>query len=651
MQAKIFIIFICIACFVLPVNAQQSCYEFALQSARTEIILSKPNVAIAILEQSLETHPDCIETFHLLADLYLHYNQNAKANNAILQCIKLDSTKGKEILLETSKQMLQFGDVDNYKLLVADTKKITTLPNTALQISETQINRTNKQVTPKANVFGTKPINLGAIINDANMQLSPTLSADATQLIYVSTANKLNEDFMVSNYDTCNGWTAGINLGYPPNTSYPERSGKLSSDGHYLFYTRCDNRSVNGWDGGGCDVMFSARLNDNTWDSPQKFGATINSPDYEADPSISSDNKTMYFVSDRAGGYGGKDIWKSKHEKGLWQKPTNLGPNVNSKGNESAPFIHADKQSLYFTSDKVGGLGGNDFYLARLTQDTAMQHAINLGLPINNKGNQFSITVSTNGQFAIFATDTTTNGKQNFDIYQSQLASAVQPIATHFVIGKIINKKTKLAILDIKINILDSNKKELKVVRSNSGDGSFCIPILHQQKMYLHIDSPDDYNTFEKYIDASNPSVPTIINSHLALKQKNVKDTIYSASFSSENNNDTSLAYCKNNFAIWQQQPNDSIQYCATIYQNKYIDTAFANTVCFSDSGYIQYHRYIDSIANSRQAQFDNYFVWYKKYLQSSGFTEQQLLFDFKQDYWLSKKLYNIDINIVEYYP
>jgi WD40-like Beta Propeller Repeat len=628
--------------------AQNSCSESDLQNARLEQKQKKQYAAITILEKSIITHPNCLESFQLLAGLYYRINENNKAKNSIIKCIQIDTKKGTEHLYEMAKEMLEFGDEKLYIELIKEASKNTNLDRISFDSTS---NNYLQQNTIKNNINSSIPINMGASINDVTMQTSPTISTDAKQIIFTTAVNKLNDDFMVSTFDTCTGWSQAIGLGYPPNTSYPERGGKISADGHYLFYTRCDNRSSNGWDGGGCDVLFSARIDDTTWDSPQKFGATINSPDYEADPCISIDNKTIYFVSDKAGGYGGKDIWKSKLERGLWQRPVNCGPNINTKGNETAPFIHADNESLYYVSDGKIGFGGNDFYLAKVQNDTFITPSINLGLPINNKNNQQSICVSMDGKTAFFAADTIVNGVSNFEIYHTKLANTIQPKFIRFIKGYVVDKFTKKQMPDTKIFLIDSNKKEIKFIRTNSGDGSFCIPLLHHQQLYLHLDSTEEYAEYNLLLNDNDKKLPNIIEMNLYIKQKNVLDTIYHASFSDDIASDTSLAFCKNNLKIWQQHPTDSIRYVATILRNISVDTSFAATVCFSENGYTEYQQYIENFRTKKQQEFDNYFAWYKKYLLGCGFTANQLYFEITDEITPFKKLFDLSINIIEYYP
>src|SRR5690606_24523231 len=94
-------------------------------------------------------------------------------------------------------------------------------------------------------------------------------------------------------------------------------------------YMRCGNARTNERTMGNCDMYMAFKYN-NSWSEGEPFGATINTPYYDGMPCLSSDNRVLYFVSDKPGGFGGKDIYVTKFIDGMWQVPENLGPNINS---------------------------------------------------------------------------------------------------------------------------------------------------------------------------------------------------------------------------------------------------------------------------------------------------------------------------------
>lgn len=318
--------------------------------------------------------------------------------------------------------------------------------------------------------------NLGVRINTPYPEMHPAISADTTELYYTRMVNNIDMDCFKTTLDSCGGWFSGGNLGEPTNTPNHEAAQSISADGHYLFFMRCDNRSENGWDQGGCD-LYMAYTPDSIWTIAQSFGATINTPAYEGMPCLSPDNRDLYFVSDKEGGYGGLDIWVSRFENGLWQKPRNLGPEINTAGNETAPFIHIDNRTLYFSSDGLTGMGGADLYYCRRTGDTTWSRPKNMGYPINTTANEESISITIDGKKAYLASDRDSL-EGNYDIYETQMPIYAQPVPVAVIKGFAYDSLTKEHLTLTAVNINDATTGEhLYRFVSNRGDGSYMITL------------------------------------------------------------------------------------------------------------------------------------------------------------------------------
>lgn len=342
-----------------------------------------------------------------------------------------------------------------------------------------------KAVT-EADTGSVRPVGTPWRINSGDPELFPFLSADGRTFYFTRRVAGIDEDFYTAKPDTCDGgWLTGRAMGVPFNSLQQEAAQSISADGHYLFFMRCDNRSILGWEGGGCD-LYMAYTADSVWSVPQSFGATINSPGYEGMPCLSPDNRILYFVSDRPGGYGGLDLWCSKFERGLWQMPFNLGPQINTPGNETAPFICSDNATLYFASDGHAGMGGTDLFVSRKV-DTAWGNALNLGMPVNTPFDEASPFVSADGSTLFFASDKDSVAG-NFDLYQTQLAVAKKPAETIFFYGEVHDSTTGQLLNYANIFISDSATGEtLYQVVSNRGDGSYTIALAtgHTYNLYL----------------------------------------------------------------------------------------------------------------------------------------------------------------------
>lgn len=318
--------------------------------------------------------------------------------------------------------------------------------------------------------------NLGLRINSRYAEMYPCISADTQTLYFTRRVNGVDEDFFKAKADSCGGWFKARNMGTPPNTPDIEAAQVISGDGHYLFFMRCENRSENGWDKGGCD-LYMAYTGDSTWSIPQSFGATINTPAYEGMPCLSADNRELFFVSNRDGGFGGLDIWVSRFEDGLWQAPRNLGPEVNTAGDETAPFIHIDNNTLYFASNGLTGMGGSDLFYCKRTQDTLWTKPQNLGYPINSTADETGISITLDGRKAFFASDRDSVAG-NFDLYEINLPQSLQPVPVAIIKGYSYDSLSKDRLNYSSIYITDAKTgAQLYHFVSNRGDGSYMMTL------------------------------------------------------------------------------------------------------------------------------------------------------------------------------
>lgn len=324
-----------------------------------------------------------------------------------------------------------------------------------------------------ANPVPFSPANMGPAINSDLDEYLPTLTADGSMLIFTRYhRGHMAEDFFSSRRRTLPDnpdslvWAKAVRMAEPLNSDENEGAGCISQDGRILYFTAC-NRP----DGAGrCDLYISYRKNGG-WSTPQNLGPAVNTSGYETQPCLSIDGQTLYFVSDRSGGQGGLDIWRSTLVEGRWSKPVNLGPGINTAGDEKSPFISFDNQSLYFASNGLVGMGGLDLFVCRRTADTLWSQPQNLGYPINTSGDESSLIVSPDGRTAIFSSDQY-GGAGGLDLYCFDLpvemqAQAVEykeeitEVAPELQVGESITLKNvffqtgKYTLLDISIVELD----------------------------------------------------------------------------------------------------------------------------------------------------------------------------------------------------
>jgi outer membrane protein OmpA-like peptidoglycan-associated protein len=328
------------------------------------------------------------------------------------------------------------------------------------------------------------PVNVGLAINSTADEYSPVVTADEKTIIFTRQINA-NEDFYHS-AKTDSIWQKATYLSSRINTpNFNEGSQAISPDGKYLFFTGC-NRP----DGmGRCDIYISQKRGDD-WDRPFNLGSPLNTPGWESQPSISADGGTLYFVSNRPGGYGGYDIWKSKLGAKGWGAPENLGPTINTVYNEQSPFIHPDDSTLYFCSDGWPGMGGHDLFVSRLNNTNKWQEPENLGYPINSNGNETGLSLTANGEYAFFSSNKL-EGFGGFDIYSFKMPSGLRPRPVTYVKGFVFDAKTKNpleAAVEI-VTLLDS--KPVYQNYSSATAGDFLATLTSDRNYGLNISKKD----------------------------------------------------------------------------------------------------------------------------------------------------------------
>jgi hypothetical protein len=200
-------------------------------------------------------------------------------------------------------------------------------------------------------------------------------------------------------------WTKPVNVGSPLNTDYHDACLRFNSKENKLYIYRSKNY----------DIYVSKKL-EKGWSKPKSMGRNISSYYGEYSMYITEDEQTIYFSSDRPGGYGGLDIYKSELGKnGIWGKAINLGPTINTKENEDAPFLSQDGTKLYFSSEGHETMGYYDIFVSKL-EDGQWQTPQNMGYPINSAAQDSYFTLSIDGKKAYFSSSRE-GGQGVYDIY------------------------------------------------------------------------------------------------------------------------------------------------------------------------------------------------------------------------------------------
>ena len=336
-----------------------------------------------------------------------------------------------------------------------------------------------------ANPSSAKIENLGNPPNTAASEYVPVLSADEETMVYTYAGDssyggfrKVDDDEIVyaryfeDVYITKKkdgAWTPGKNIGVTINTVENDAAVSISPDGHMLFTYRDDK-------GNGGDLYVSY-LQGNEWSLPSPLMGDINRGDtWEGSCSISADGKTLYFASDRKGGFGGRDLYKATlMSDGSWGKVKNMGPKINSKYDEDAPFIHPDNRLLIYSSNGEKSMGNYDVFKTIYNEaDTTWSEPENMGYPINTPDRDSYYVLSASGEHGYYSSGKA-GGQGLQDIYM------ISPGITNYKpVLMVVKGMITLSGQPVEANVTalaNSADEPYSTSTSNSVDGKYLVSL------------------------------------------------------------------------------------------------------------------------------------------------------------------------------
>ncbi len=342
------------------------------------------------------------------------------------------------------------------------------------------------------------PVNLGEGVNTPMPEYYPALTADGLSMLYTRLVNDAaaykgkNEDFYISQW-TGDAWSEGTPL-REINTTYNEGAPTLSADGRTLIFTACELFGEYG-DGrkgfGSCD-LFISRKEGKYWGIPQNMGAAVNTRNWETQPSLSADGKTLYFVRGKSTreGVQNQDILTSQMlEDGTWSTPVSVSPRINTPGKEESVMIHPDGETIYFASDGHVGLGRLDLFVSRRDAQGTWQEPLNLGYPINTHDDENSLVVAPDGTIALFASNRD-GGQGELDLYSFALPAHARPTPVTYASGLVTDAKTgKPLAASLRLIDVDNALNEL-TFESDPVSGTFLIALPTGKAYALSVTAP-----------------------------------------------------------------------------------------------------------------------------------------------------------------
>jgi len=453
--------FCCLLVFFVPSShaqtPRQSSNPKALKKYNEAIVALEDNRSaegIALLANVLQIDSNFIDAYLSLAGAYGNTKQYKKAVIVYERARLKDSIYFTPYLLPYSINLAGLGQFE--EALTAIKKFLTIEGLSGRSIKAAQYRKKTYEFAVSAAqknknaqyVFAPK--NLGDSVNSTNSEYYPSVTVTDDALVFTRRTGNAREDFMLSGIPHKDSFNKAAPLEGDINLEPRKGAITVSQDGDWLFFAA----DIAGAGLGDFDIYKSV-YTPSGWSEQENLGDSINTDFWESSPAISPDKRALYFSSTRPGGYGGADLYVSYLKpNGRWTEAVNMGPTINTAGDEMAPFIHADNQTLYFTSDGLPGYGGSDLFVLKKLSNGQWGNPENMGYPINTIENEGSLAVAADGYTAYYASDRE-DSRGGLDIYSFTLPAHARPFKTIYVKGVVtdlISKKGLPANLELTDN-------------------------------------------------------------------------------------------------------------------------------------------------------------------------------------------------------
>lgn len=425
-----------------PNPKAQKCFD----DAYTQYVLGNQDKALKLLASAIKKDPKYADAYSLQAAIYEGKGDSANALKAYRNTIKADVLRQVNYYhmaqylfkLEKYEQALQLLDeFDQVPKMAGYKANRDAAREKTVQAANVLKESCALALEDSKNMATLNIKNMGPNINTSDFEYWPGMTIDGKIFIFTKMLN-MQEDFYISTR-TDSGWSKAIPLPGRINTPENEGTTSVSADGRYIFFTVCNQEDCYG----SCDLFYSAyNPVTHAWSRRMNLGKVINSPAWDAQPSISADSRTLIFSSSRPGGYGRKDLWMSRFSNGKWSEPENMGPTINTSEDDDAPFLHYDGKTLYFSSEGHPGYGQHDLFVSRKNSDGTWSKPVNMGKGINTSDDETGLYVERKGEKAYFVSSRS-GGYGGLDIYSFDLGQGKKPEPVSFVNGNVFDEKTR----------------------------------------------------------------------------------------------------------------------------------------------------------------------------------------------------------------
>ena len=496
-------------CFAACISAQPAKQQYTskskkaiefLEAAQNALVIDSTKEALDLINKAIDKDPMFAEAYLTRSYIYADKKEYQTAINDIEKAISINADFFPAMYLDLGGLYFQIQNFDKAKEIL--TKYIQKYnPGEKLKPKAQRIIANcdfSKEAMAKP--LDIKPVNAGPQINSVNKDYNPVISVDGETFLVTRTIPDkqarmgAQEDFYVS-YKDGDDWTSARNMGSPINSHLNEGAPTFSADGKIMVFVIIEEFGVYGENKtgfGGGDLFYCQKIN-GKWTAPKNLGPVVNSKNNDTQPSLSADGKTLYFSSNRGGGYGSADLYVTRYTPGVgWSQPENMGPKFNTSEVEDGVFVHPNNQVLYFSSAGLPGLGQRDIYVSKREIDGSWGTPVNMGYPINTNESERSLFIDAKGEFAYFSSDRA-GGVGDLDIYKFKIPEALKPAPATYMKGVVYDAVTK-APLYAQFELIDlQSGKMVYSSSSDSKDGSFLVCLPTGRNYALNVQGGDGY--------------------------------------------------------------------------------------------------------------------------------------------------------------
>ncbi len=463
--------------------------DLKLFNAHQDYLRGDWNEALALYKEANTAKPNDASILFHLGQTYLSLNDIDNATSNLEKAENIDPNAGDELHLDLGQAYLSSNMLDKaqkelemYKQKYADNPKVIKESEVDYYLGQVATAKKLEASPVKANVT-----NMGISINSEYDDKSPLLANDGKTLIFTSSRPSMStghvkdgqtppafDNVYSAEWDsTTNKWGLSYMMQGDINEPYAQNAATgVSADGLYLFMFK-----NNGSDASGGDIFVAKKAHSGAYGSPVTLGHPVNTSYYEDGASLSPDGGALYFMSEKPGGYGQADIYRSdKLGKTQWSEPVNLGPAINTPYDDGAPSMAPDGKTLFFSSQGHNSMGGYDIFKSTASDSGKWGTAVNLGYPINTVSNEKNFTISIDAKTGYFSSDRK-GGQGGRDLYMVDLTQypvlAADSMSKHpkglsILRGTVLNQKSK-TIEGATITITDSTGTKINLTTSSEG--------------------------------------------------------------------------------------------------------------------------------------------------------------------------------------